>query len=146
MKRILFLCMAVVLLLLTAGCTQTPAPQVQPAATTATPTPTLVKSVTTTATLAAPLVTTITPVSDNTIIIQKMAYNPAQLTVNAGDIVRWVNKDTVVHSVVFSKDSKIDPSGVLAPSQSFSVRFYNTGVYNYSCGIHPQMQGSVVVT
>jgi plastocyanin len=142
MKRILLLTMAVVFLLLAAGCTQS-APQVKPVATTATPT--LVKS-TVTATDAASLVTTSAPVSDNTIIIQKMAYNPAQLTVNAGDIVRWVNKDTVVHSVVFSKDAKIDPSGVLAPSQSFSVRFYNTGVYNYSCGIHPQMQGSVVVT
>jgi plastocyanin len=141
MKRILLLTMAVVVLLLTAGCTQS-APQVQPVATTATPT--LVKS-TVTAIPSTLVVTTSAPVSDNTIIIQKMAYNPAQLTVTAGDIVRWVNKDTVVHSVVFSKDSKIDPSGVLAPSQSFSVRFYNTGVYNYSCGIHPQMQGSVVV-
>jgi plastocyanin len=144
MKRILLLTMAVVVLLLTAGCTQS-APQARPAATTVTPTLTLVKS-TVTATPAAPLVTTRAPVSDTTIIIQKMAYNPAQLTVKAGDIVRWVNKDSVVHSVVFSKDAKIDPSGVLAPSQSFSVRFYNTGVYNYSCGQHPQMQGSVVVT
>ena len=143
MKRILLLTMEVVFLLLTAGCTQ-PAPQVQHAATTATPT--FVKSVTTTAAPAVPTVTTSAPVSDDTIIIQNMAYNPAQLTVNAGDIVRWVNKDSVVHSVVFSKDSKIDPSGVLAPSQSFSMRFYNTGVYNYSCGQHPQMQGSVVVT
>ena len=83
---------------------------------------------------------------NNTIIIQNMAYNPAQITVNAGDIVRWVNKDTVVHSVVFSKASMIDPSGGSASGQSFSVRFYNTGVYNYSCGQHPQMQGSVVVT
>ncbi len=74
MKRILLLMMAVVFLLLTAGCTQS-APQVQPAATTATPT--LVKS-TVTATPAASLVTTSAPVSDNTIIIQKMAYNPAQ--------------------------------------------------------------------
>ena len=117
MKRILLLCMAVVFLLLTAGCTQTTAPQVQPAATTATPT--LVKSVATTAP-AAPTVTTSAPVSDNTIIIQNMAYNPAQITVNAGDIVRWVNKDTVVHSVVFSKASMIDPSGVLASCESFS--------------------------
>jgi plastocyanin len=143
MKRILLLCMAVVVLLLTAGCTQTTAPQAQPAATTVTPT--LVKSVATTVP-AAPTVTTSAPISDNTIIIQNMAYNPAQITVNAGDIVRWVNKDTVVHSVVFSKASMIDPSGVLTSDQSFSVRFYNTGVYNYSCGIHPQMQGSVVVT
>jgi plastocyanin len=144
MKRILLLCMAVVFLLLTAGCTQTTAPQAQPAATTATPT--LVKSVTTTAAPAAPTVMTSAPVPDNTIIIQNMAYNPAQITVNAGDIVRWVNKDTVVHSVVFSKASMIDPSGVLTSGQSFSVRFYNTGIYNYSCGQHPQMQGSVVVT
>ncbi|MGA2698136.1 MAG: plastocyanin/azurin family copper-binding protein [Methanoregula sp.] len=142
MKRILLLTMAVVFLLLTTGCTQS-APQVQPAATTATPTQ--MKS-TVTATPAASLVTTSAPVSDNTIIIQNMAYNPAQLTVKAGDIVRWVNKDTVIHSVVFSKDAKIDPSGPLSTSQSFSVRFYNTGVYNYSCGQHPQMQGSVVVT
>jgi plastocyanin len=141
MKRILLLSMAVIFLLLAAGCTQS-VPQAQPVPTTATPT--LVKS-TVTATPAALVVTTSAPVSDNTIIIKDMAYSPAQLTVNAGDIVRWVNKDTTVHSVVFSKDSKINPSGVLAPSQSFSVRFYNTGVYNYSCGQHPQMQGSVVV-
>jgi plastocyanin len=141
MKRILLLSMAVIFLLLAAGCTQS-VPQAQPVSTTAAPT--LVKS-TMTAIPAAPVVTTIAPISDNTIIIKDMAYSPAQLTVNAGDIVRWVNKDTTVHSVVFSKDSKINPSGVLAPSQSFSVRFYNTGVYNYSCGQHPQMQGSVVV-
>ncbi len=137
MKHILLLCMAVIFLLLMAGCTQT-AQQGQPAATT---TPAPVNTVT----ISAPVATTTASVSDNTVLIQNMAYNPAQITVKAGDIVRWVNKDKVVHSVVFSTDSKIDPSGVLSASQSFSVKFYDTGVYNYSCGIHPQMQGSVVV-
>ncbi|MGD0534798.1 MAG: plastocyanin/azurin family copper-binding protein [Methanoregula sp.] len=137
MKHILLLCMAVIFLQLMAGCTQT-AQQGQPAAT---PTPAPANTVT----ISAPVATTTVSVSDNTVLIQNMAYNPAQITVKAGEIVRWVNKDKVVHSVVFSKDSKIDPSGPLSASQSFSVKFYDTGVYNYSCGIHPQMQGSVVV-
>jgi len=120
-----------------AGCTQT-AQQGQPA-TTAAPSP--VDTAT-----AAPVITPTASVSDNTIVIQNMAYNPAQITVKAGSIVRWVNKDKVPHSVVFSKDSMIDPSGILAISQSFSVKFNNAGIYNYSCSIHPVMQGSVVVT
>ena len=143
MKRILLLCMAVVCLLLAAGCTQT-VPQGQTAvATTNTPAPV---SPTYTYTLATTVPTPATSVSDNTINIRNMAYDPDKITVKAGSIVRWVNRDTVVHSVVFSKESKIDPSGVLASSQSFSVKFYDAGTFPYSCGVHPAMQGTVVVT
>ncbi|MFA6363842.1 plastocyanin/azurin family copper-binding protein [Methanoregula sp.] len=146
MKRIL-LCIAVVFLLLAAGCTQT-AQQGQPAATVTTkmPTHTSTTSAPVAAAATANAVTTTASVSDNTVLIQNMAYNPAQITVKAGEIVRWVNRDKVVHSVVFSTDSKINPSGALSASQSFSVKFDEAGVYKYSCGIHPQMQGSVVVT
>jgi plastocyanin len=142
MKRILLLCSAVVFLLLAAGCTQT-APQGQPAAAATTPAQV---SPTYTYALATTVETTPASVSDNTINIRDMAYDPAEITVKAGSIVRWVNRDTAVHSVVFYKDSKIDPSGVLAKSQSFSVRFYNAGTFPYHCGVHPDMQGTVVVT
>ena len=146
MKRILLLCMAVVFLLLAAGCTQTAQPgqtDVTAAATTNTPAQV---SPTYTYALATTVPTTSASVSDNTINIRNMAYDPAEITVKAGSIVRWVNRDTAIHSVVFSKDSKINPSGALSVSQSFSVKFDEAGVYKYSCGIHPQMQGSVVVT
>jgi amicyanin len=143
MKRILLLCMAVVFLLLAAGCTQT-ATQGQTAAVT-TNTPAQV-SPTYTYALVTTVATTPAPVSDNTINIRNMAYDPAMITVKAGSIVRWVNRDTVIHSVVFSKESKIDTSGVLRSSQSFSVKFYDAGTYPYYCGIHPDMKGTVVVT
>jgi plastocyanin len=138
MKHILFLCTAVVVFLLMAGCIQTVQQKGQPAVTaTAVPagTPT-----------AAPAITTTASVSDNTIVIQNMAYNPAQITVKAGSIVRWVNKDTVPHSVVFT-DPAIPSSGILAPGQAYaSVILNKAGIYNYSCSIHPQMHGSIVVT
>jgi len=91
MKPILFLCIAVVVFLLIAGCTQTAQPG-QPAATAAvTATPTIPAGTAT----ATPVVPTTTSILDNTVIIQNMAFNPAQITVKAGSIVRWVNKDKV---------------------------------------------------
>ena len=146
MKRILLLCMAVVFLLLAAGCTQT-AQQGQTAVTAAATTNSPAQvSPTYTYALATTVPTTSASVSDNTINIRNMAYDPDKITVKAGSIVRWVNRDTTVHSVVFSKESKINPSGVLASSQSFSVKFYEAGTYPYSCGVHPDMKGTVVVT
>ncbi|MFA6333840.1 MAG: cupredoxin family copper-binding protein [Methanoregula sp.] len=144
MKRILLLCTALIFLLLIAGCTQT-AQQGQPAAATTTNNPAQV-STTYTYALATTVPTTAALVSDNTINIKNMAYDPAEITVKAGSIVRWVNRDSVVHSVVFSKDSKINPSGILRNSEGFSVKFYEAGTYPYSCGIHPEMTGTVIVT
>ena len=145
MKRIIIVCMTVVFLLLLAGCTQT-ADQGQPATVVTTTTP--AHTQTTPEPVATITFVTATPgsVTDNTIIIQSSGYNPADITVKAGSIVRWVNKDKAVHSVVFTKDSKINPSGVLSTSQSFSVKFYNAGTYPYYCGVHPDMKGTVVVT
>lgn len=144
MKLYLILGIAVACLLLAAGCTQDAA-QGQPAAAATTPTP---GEVTTTYTYAVVKTATPTPVSvsDNTIIIKDMAFSPDTITVKAGSIVRWVNKDSVVHSVVFTKDSKINPSGVMRNGEGFSVRFYDAGTFPYSCGIHPEMTGTVIVT
>ena len=76
---------------------------------------------------AAPAITTTASVSGNTIVIQNMAYNPAQITVKAGSIVRWVNKDTVPHSVVFT-DPAIPSSGILAPGQAYASVILNCRV------------------
>ncbi len=140
MKHVILLCTAVIALLCIAGCTQID--QLGQPAITPTPIPAVTLALTTVPTSA------ITPkalVSDNTVVIQKMTYTPAQITVSVGAIVRWVNKDTVTHSVLFSPDAKID-TFALSPSQSYSVKFDRAGVYNYSCSIYPEMQGSVVVT
>ncbi|MDD1702482.1 MAG: cupredoxin family copper-binding protein [Methanoregula sp.] len=137
MKCMYVLVFALVVLLVIGGCTQTGGTTQGTAAAST--------SVATTAAPAATAATTTTSVNDNTIDIRDMAFTPATITVPAGAIVRWVNRDSIPHSVVFSKESKIATSGALSGGQSFSVKFPTAGTYAYSCGIHPAMTGTVIV-
>jgi len=147
MKKVIVFFTCILLLFVVSGCSQPQSAQGQPA----TPTPSPIKTIARQTT--APPVTawtlqpqTPTPsVSDNTISIQKMAYNPSSMTVKKGATVRWVNNDAVTHTVTFTKASGINPSGPLSASQSFSVKFDQIGTYPYSCAIHPSMQGTVIV-
>jgi plastocyanin len=139
----LLLCAAVACLLLIAGCTETaPQQQAAPAATATPDTPAAGDIV---ATAAPTTVATTSSVSDNTVSIYEMSYDPAVITVQAGAIVRWVNRDSAIHSVVFS-DAGINPSGVLSASQSWSWKFNTPGTYAYHCGVHPKATGTVIVT
>ncbi len=46
----------------------------------------------------------------NTVNIQTMAFNPADLTIPRGSWVKWINLDTVPHSVVADDNSFNLPS------------------------------------
>ena len=119
------------------GCTQT-APPVQPPATVTTPLQTTQQLTVTT----IPVPQTTTSVSDNTIRIKNFAFDPASITVKVGSTVRWENKDSVPHRILFTDGAD---STVLAATQSFSRKFDQAGTYDYSCTIHPSMQGTVIV-
>lgn len=124
---------------------------------TAPPTPTTVTPTTATPTTVPPTTATTAPAGTTTtesvattsttvvneIAIVNLAFEPASLTVNAGDTVTWVNQDTTAHDIV-ADDGSFD-SGNLAPSASFHFTFPTTGTVPYHCSIHPQMTGTVVV-
>lgn len=76
-----------------------------------------------------------------TVHIKDFAFNPADVTVNKGDTVVWVNDDNVPHIVKFPDFQ----SGTLATGDSFEHRFDAAGEYAYVCGIHASMQGKVTV-
>ena len=141
MKKMMVLLSLAVLLVLVCGCTL-PAPA-QPAAT---PLPTVPPAKVETPS-PAPTTAVQTPisqisVSDNTVHIKKSAFDPANSTISVGSTVRWVNEDAVPHRILFV--DKAD-SGVLSSQQSYSRKFDLAGTYNYSCTIHPSMQGTVIV-
>jgi plastocyanin len=71
-------------------------------------------------------------------------YNPLNLTVTAGKIVTWVNKDTTVHSV--TSTTGLFDSGNLNPGQTYSHQFSQPGVYPYHCTLHLWMKGNITVT
>ncbi|BDI07671.1 cupredoxin domain-containing protein [Sphaerotilus microaerophilus] len=78
--------------------------------------------------------------------IRDYQYLPASVTVKAGSIVRWVNREKrTTHSVRF-----LGPQGSeserLFPDDAWERRFDRPGRYPYECGPHPEMKGEVVVT
>jgi plastocyanin len=141
MNQIAALLVLAVLLSMAAGCTQP-----EPAPVPATPVP----EITATAVETALQVTTLTAVpktsssvSDNTVRIEDNKVDPETITVPAGATVRWVNYDSFPHRIVFV-DKSFSPT-LMGASQSYSQVFFRPGVYDYSCSIHPEMQGTVIV-
>ena len=84
-------------------------------------------------------------VSDNTIIIEKNTFKPANMTVKVNSTVRWVNADDRPHRLEFVDKTFSTSSYLLSPSQSASQRFDRADTYDFSCSIHPEMQGTIIV-
>lgn len=126
----------VIVLVVVSGCTQSAVPS-QPIATVTTQT-----SIVPTSIPSLPTQTT-NLVSENTVRINDFTFEPANISIKAGSIVRWVNGDAVLHRIQFD-DEHFSPI-LLGSSQSGSQKFVEPGVYPYICIIHPEMHGTVTV-
>lgn len=94
-------------------------------------------------------------------------YYPDVLTIDAGDTVTW-HEGPGIHTVLIAapgatlpppgapatlapsggstfNGTGMDSSGILFPGKTYSLKFTKPGVYQYQCGIHPDMVGAVVV-
>ena len=78
----------------------------------------------------------------HTIVISAMKFNPAELTLQKGDTIVFINNDLVVHDITQDPD-KTWTSSNLSPGQSF--RMAVRGSSNYYCSIHPTMKGKLLV-
>lgn len=79
-----------------------------------------------------------------TVTIAGFAFDPASVTINAGESVTWTNRDQAAHSVVFAGGGP--RTGVLATGASATLMFATAGTFNYICGIHgAAMSGTVIV-
>jgi plastocyanin len=83
------------------------------------------------------------PVATTTVKIENFLFAPAAITVPEGATVTWTNDDVEQHTVT-AKDRAFD-SDIIANDKSFSFTFRKAGTYQYSCLIHPNMVGNVVV-
>jgi plastocyanin len=74
------------------------------------------------------------------------SWNPSTITIKAGDVVQFRNASSTTHNVRFDQDVAGRPADVENfASASRSVTFATPGTYTFHCGIHPVMQGTVVV-
>jgi plastocyanin len=78
----------------------------------------------------------------HTIVIKQMKFLPAELTVEKGDTVVWINEDLVTHDVT-EEVNKTWTSSALPVGQSWSMAVSKSS--NYYCSIHQVMKGKLVV-
>jgi YVTN family beta-propeller protein len=77
------------------------------------------------------------------VTIRNFAFEPAQITVKAGQRVSWQNDDGAPHGLVFKDGGAgID---LLLPGKSFARTFDKPGTYDYVCSVHSYMTARVTV-
>ncbi len=77
------------------------------------------------------------------VTIKNFSFEPANLTINAGDTVVFTNEDGAPHTATANNGSF--DTGNLRRGQNASLTFSAAGTYAYFCEIHPNMKGSITV-
>jgi amicyanin len=74
--------------------------------------------------------------------IDNFTFGPQKLRVKVGDTVTWINQDDIPHTIVSTGKFR---SKALDTEDKYSFTFTTAGTFEYFCGLHPHMQGSIVV-
>lgn len=77
--------------------------------------------------------------------IKKFKFSPQQLTIHAGDTVIWTNREKRQYHSVWFKDAGDEEPDYFFPDETYQRTFNQAGAFNYVCGPHPKMIGSVLV-
>ncbi len=85
--------------------------------------------------------------------ISNIAFEPATVTIQQGQSVRWTNRDLVPHTASSGNPEDavaggVFDSGNLLQGESFTHQFDQAGEFVYFCRVHPLMMrdAKVIVT
>ena len=77
------------------------------------------------------------------VIVQGMAFHPAEVHAPAGAPVLWLFQDGGVPHTVTADNGSFDSGRRV--NDEFRLRFDQPGTYSYHCALHPEMKGRVIV-
>jgi len=93
----------------------------------------------------ASIMTTADQHPDAAVEILKFKFIPQEITIKAGDTIRWTNVEKrQYHSVWFEQAGDPEP-GYFFPGETYQRNFPEPGTFPYRCGPHPEMTGLVHV-
>ena len=78
----------------------------------------------------------------HTIVIDNMEFIDGKISIAKGDSITWLNNDSISHTVDIET---IGTSGTISTGEVFNYTFNTPGTYNYVCGPHPSMTGTITV-
>lgn len=71
------------------------------------------------------------------IVMQDLAFEPAEVSAKVGDTIEWVNKDAFLHSAT-ARNGDFDVN--IAPKKTVSSVLNKAGTIDYYCRYHPNMK------
>ena len=77
------------------------------------------------------------------VTIDGFEFHPAEITVNKGDVVVWINNDPVPHTATAARTTF--DSGTINAGGSFRFTAASAGRFDYVCTLHPTMKGALIV-
>jgi plastocyanin len=80
-----------------------------------------------------------------TVTMGDNCYTPTILRAPVGAEVTFINKDPEAHTVTSAAGAWSDAHKEILPAGRISFRFEESGIYGYTCLIHPGMTGTIVV-
>ena len=86
---------------------------------------------------------TLAHAEDHVVTISGFAFEPANLTIAAGDSVTFVNRDGAPHTA--TQTGGAFDTGRLARNAQSTLTFSAAGSYDYFCAVHPSMTGKITV-
>jgi plastocyanin len=77
----------------------------------------------------------------HTVVLEHDRFLPGRVSIHRGESVTWLWRDGATQHNVIAHDfgSRVLRHG------SFTVRFTRAGTYDYTCTLHPHMDGRIVV-
>ena len=79
------------------------------------------------------------------VVIHGFRFDPETVTVNQGDLVEWKNDDIVPHTATEDVSKPSFDSGAIQTGSVWRYVARNKGTYNYTCTLHPNMEGKLIV-
>ena len=77
------------------------------------------------------------------------AYQPNSSQISVGESVRWVNDDSLPHTLTSGENATPDRrfnSGILGPAATYEHAFTEADQYSYFCLLHPNQVWTVSVS
>jgi plastocyanin len=90
--------------------------------------------------LALALVACAVPAHAETIqiVIENLAFAPAEVSAKVGDTIEWVNKDVFAHTAT-ARNGDFDVNQ--PPKKTVSLMLKKAGTVEFYCRFHPNMKG-----
>lgn len=87
------------------------------------------------------------PTDDSAAVVgvEGLKFDPEEVTITAGETVRWKWKENLAHNVKSESDEKFGTNGKNVTEADFAHTFAEPGTYKFTCTIHSGMDGVVEV-